>query len=169
LFEQKKKRTKGEVKMKKMLVLTLVLGIASLATAGLTDTYVSGDVTWTLDLGAGTMTGVSSSATAYQEYLMVSVGTVNGTTVYDAAGDAGAITTPYDYMAGYEQYYLINAEQVAPEGSLFAAGTWFVFDVSGNDEVTVLDGSGVQVMNATPEPATMALLGLGALVLRRRK
>ena len=154
--------------MKKLLVLTLVLGMASLASAGLT--YVSGDVTWTLDMGAGTLTGVSSSDAQYSEYLWITVGDVAGTTVYDAAGDAGSITTPYGTIAGYEQYYLVNAEQVAPENSLMAAGTWFVFNFEpGTSEVTVLDGTGTEVLSAIPEPATMVLLGLGALVLRRKK
>jgi len=61
---------------------------------------------------------------------------------------------------------------IAPNGKLFD-GIKFTCTGAGDVTINLFDGNGglmdSQVIHQTPEPMTMALLGLGGMYLRRRK
>jgi len=171
--------------MKKLLVLALVLGIASLASAALqffpdrvelkpSDTIV---ITVMSDaIGYTEMfIGVDEQSAAAGEMSFV------GGTVFPAAGDLAKII-PYDYAA--DEYE--GADFVAQDTALlpdWTPGEWFQFvfhcDGIGDEWVTIevydyLDPSGgTEVVHSilihqVPEPASLLLLGLGGLFLRRK-
>jgi len=163
--------------MKKLLVLSLVLGIASLATAGMTIS-VDKDVLLPGEVATVTISNDVSSNTL--SYLVVaddgSVGAVSNPTMLITLG-ALAGASPYT-EAGFGTGYEITTAADAP--ALPQAGQQWSFSFSsaleGISNIQLFDdnlgydapASAVQV-TVIPEPATMALLGLGALVLRRKK
>ncbi len=160
--------------MKKLLVLSLVLGIASLATAGLdltTDgssvveisfTVVDGnlegydlqlDAAGTVELGAATL---SSNGT----WLVAPV--IHSSDATFIRITAGAF--PGIGMPGLTANDIVLSVAVTGEGDV----------TMSNASVTTIGGSNLpagllDTVTIVPEPATMALLGLGALVLRRKK
>ena len=163
--------------MKKLITLVMVLGIASLASAALLD-----DIQLRMDTpGVVIIEGlVATDAYAAAGFGVYVPGGAMDPVVegplekYIAAGDAAAISQ----WAGY------NGVDVAPAWSGVAgepevlAGDWFSFGYAGNagDLMEIFDYSvsatvpvGALTIMGVPEPATMALLGLGALVLRRKK
>ena len=83
-----------------------------------------------------------------------------GVTGFDAGNGVGA-SAPLD---GDQDQNFIG---VQADGSGNISGTWFL--AGGTQDITAV--TGVQIVDAIPEPSTTALLGLGglALILRRRK
>jgi len=169
--------------MKKLLVLSLVLGIASLATAG-------------LDLAGGDaspfqLTGNDTEYVSYTRFLVITGASITDfTKLY--TGDGSAIT---DY-SGTQAYIdamqgklaVISADTVLgvfkldikdtdpSNGSVIVSGNLADFAFTGNGMAYLSDDSAgnfsegsVSEVLGIPEPATLALLGLGALVLRRKK
>ena len=167
--------------MKKLLILVLVLGVASTAHATLTPitSWVDGVCTWTLDQTAGKLIGTGTTATAYVgPWLSPSLGTITPEVavpasdpwkagLYRAAGDAGII----GLSAGLVQATAADNLTDLPD---LAIGQWFGFDLTGdsNGEVQIQQWTGSEyetILQGIPEPVTLVLLGLGGLLLRRRK
>lgn len=163
--------------MKKLLVLTLVLGLASGASAALT---LVGAPAEPIDIGESISILVNNSEDgAYSGWLEIAgqaVADYDGDPVFTAAGDPGGASEmkPAD---GYPGWYEFTVASFPPNPTI-AAGDHIEVNVMGvsegtaalnlyaTDGVTLLDTAQITVI---PEPMTIALLGLGALFLRRRR
>jgi len=166
--------------MKKLLVLSLVLAVASLATAGLSMTYVGEKFMVHSDEGligginAGI--GIIGPVAVHGDLVLRSPGpaATPAITVYSGA-EALEFGLPYD--GGFNNLAWGTADPVNAE----PAGFWFSMAVPGLIEVQqgdhtvqvdLIDGFGTPLQSmffVIPEPMTMGLLGLGALFLRKRK
>ncbi len=164
--------------MKKLLAMILVLGMASLASAGL---IVEG-LEYEVDTSTNTITVTGTGVTGYLFNLMPDAGVLtNGvvssafTTVNDPglwAGDygemgwAGASASTTDALGKSGVIFTINFDPGTTEVSFYESAFMGSSQVNfAGGEVAGLDGFSM----AIPEPMTMALLGLGGLFLRRRK
>ncbi|MHC4721418.1 MAG: PEP-CTERM sorting domain-containing protein [Planctomycetota bacterium] len=185
--------------MRKLLILALVLGMASWATALPTITVsnpnpINGEVIQVYVSGTAAEASTTASIGGYSGFVAIDYA------VYGALGPAGspilsiasppAITTAAGSYAtaattaasgpypGIEYFF---AAHLPPwtEGKDVDIGTWFTYDVTitgsaGQSEVLDLlnpsvSNIGQVTITIVPEPITMALLGLGGLFLRRRK
>jgi hypothetical protein len=167
--------------MKKVLTILLVLGLVSTASAALSfdqDTYsvVAGS--------SVTLNVVSSDTAAWGGYIDFADHTSLSTSCVKTANagvDASVVPNPY----GYAGYYGLEAKDADPDdGWSIVAGTQFQFTINtgagdnGQSYTIYLEDTGwnrttalldTATVNVTPEPMTIALLGLGGLFLRRRK
>jgi hypothetical protein len=160
--------------MKKLLGLVLVLAVASLANATI--------LTWSADSvnvavnGTITVQLVASDNVFYDdvwvgadESLIAQIQSI--TEVDNNAGDNGYAAA----QSVYPGWYKIGTADMSDPFNSVKAGAQFDVVIKGlamgtyvissdaygqNDELTV---------NVIPEPATMAILGLGGLLLRRKK
>lgn len=179
--------------MKKFLVLALVLGIASMAPAAL-NIVINGDIdpldseitllpSETLILGVEGATAAGGAANAM--YVVVGPGTVDNSGATYQGGLSGNFYQLYvDYYwapsvdrAGLPAVAGYASDLGALSGILIDN---IVFHCEGPGDVVVelyesVDSGATwqltdtAIVHQIPEPATMALLGLGALVLRRKK
>ena len=170
--------------MKKLFVLMLVLGIASFASAGLTWTDGAGG-----DVDTITLTSQSDTAVVYLTSDTSAMGSflagpannsVAGITAAAPQPDAGGQGSAFVYTTGiYDgQMWGQAADSVEPYTN--AAGNWFAVTIHAtsagtgsvnfdSDILAQLGTSDTLVVNHIPEPMTITLLGLGGLLLRRKK
>ena len=167
--------------MKKLLVLMLVLGIASMATAGLTFgtapavMNVGDPVSVSLEADAGTA-GASSDVSFVGASGIVGLGVAGGAETTPGSDtvnpQGGAYVGYYQTIMGTTTPggYTLGGEVVELDLSGLAVGTYTLYSYTAagwNTNYTTNDSMSIQVL--VPEPMTIGLLGLGGLFLRRRK
>ena len=175
--------------MKKLFVLMLVLSIASFASAGLTWTDADGD-----DISTITLTSQSDTAVVYISSDTTAMGWFSGTIADTSVASFTAVTGDPCNM-GHDGYaslyskggvnYVYGYVKDTTSPFILATGIWVevtihaVGDVTsltsttantlGNGGTTAYAPNDVLVINHIPEPMTITLLGLGGLLLRRKK
>ena len=163
--------------MKKLLVLTLVLAVASGASAALTLVDVPTDP---IDIGDSIAILVNNSDDgAYSGWLQITdqaVADYDGDPVFTTAGNPNG-DSGLDVFAEYPGWYQFTVASFDAANAI-VAGDHIQVNISGisegssvlglydSDGVTLLDSA---TINVIPEPMTIALLGLGGLFLRRRR
>jgi len=161
--------------MKKLVMLALVMGIASLASAGLVingnQLHITGEAS-----NSNVMLLASAPALAGFEPVLTADGT--GNLSYVAAYgvmDSADLGLALGMVDVYEINVASSTAGVIKAG-VQAAATYSVLGFGAVDmglgSVTLVDSNTMAVLGqafVVPEPATMVLLGLGALVLRRKK
>lgn len=170
--------------MKKLLILTLVLGMASAANAALTwvDSTAADLAAVEINLGESVTVCISSNeALTYGVYAgeyLNTMANISAVTAAVGAGQDAVITSQADALEGF--WYL--------EALDFSPGTlpnvsegihWYVTITANPTEMGSVElfsdyfaGQGVKdglIVNVIPEPMTIALLGLGGLFLLRRR
>ena len=160
--------------MKKLLVLMLVLGIASAASAALTWSTSAVSVTQT---GSVTVQLVGDTIAGSYSVDATAIPVANISVV--ALAGAGDESSVYQYPQGHASFAGFVWLQVLDTAEPFNAVIGDQFDVtlSGTGLAAgtyMIDGDyyGANPMLAftvIPEPMTLGLLGLGGLFLRRRK
>lgn len=162
--------------MKKLLILMLVLGMTSAASAAIS---LGGVINGTIDLDTtGIVTVISDDTEPWAGFIGFDpsvVGVSGVTATLDAGQDALVEPDP----EGWTGYYFFEAKDMSEpfdsvqpgvqfEISVFGAALHDVYtiDLYAADWETILDSGTVTVI---PEPMTIALLGLGGLFLLRRR
>jgi hypothetical protein len=157
--------------MKKLIMLALVCGIASLASA-----YV---VTAPEKVNPGEAFSIVISG-ADNEVLYGGIYGDIDAIVATKVGNAGNLSgaTHYPDFLGWD--FIVDGTNLGTDNRP-KAGNWWQFDYVAGAAGTVhsfgifdynqsyTDAVQTVAVTVIPEPATMALLGLGALVLRRKK
>ena len=175
-----------------MLVLGLTVGLTSPASGVLvtlapgTSPLVDGSVTWTV-VGGNIVAISDTNGITYDAQIgPLDNGTIVADPTYvnynsvaglsDDAGDAGYVAPNATFIG----YYDVGGNDALVDKPDQEPGQWFQFNVttyavsSGQDsmQLDVYTGPGWGLtgsINVIPEPMTIALLGLGGLLLRRRK
>jgi len=166
--------------MKKLLILMLVLGLASSASALVVTLDPSGDQ----PLGAGLydVYVVSDSDTANYEYLVgltdSTYGSITSVTALSKAGQDVIVASYGDGMGYFDVFGIESLDMSDPFDSILA-GNQFQIAVTytgaavGEDLTLLLMDGNLTTLDSTtfqiPEPMTIALLGLGGLFLLRRR
>ena len=166
--------------MRKLFITLLVLGIASLASAGLYY-YQSGNETegYTLTI-ANDVVYTSSPTGQFQAMLVVDQpGSLTGEYSFGPAASAIAGYVPYLSTSVPASYVDVGGSElidfsimVVTDGTLNLLGTGDVISFGTNRYVSggLYDFSGNLIFEyLTPEPTTICFLAAGGLLIRRRK
>ena len=162
--------------MKKLIILMLVLGLASVTNAALVLSF-NGD------------TNVEVTTVAPSDYFTIDVYDTDGSggefwvniagpASYTGPGTVHIPPAPSNLVAANYSPGWISALMNPP--SVGAIGTWWDLELHCDDEgdvvISLTDDTGYLTgtidtitVHQIPEPMTIALLGLGGLFLRRRK
>jgi hypothetical protein len=175
-MENKGDFLRKEKMMKKVLVLTLVLGLAAVANATVTLSSSALDVPMGTSV---TLTVSSDTASSYGGYIALTdlvAGAFGQMSILPGSGPDAAIEDEAIYP-GYEGVWYFSAASFNPSDPIIA-GDHFQIDYTAQDGSSLVaiqlwdfSEAVVQTINLqnTPEPMTLGLLGLGGLFLRRRK
>ena len=166
--------------MKKLLVLLLILGMASTASAVLTafenGVELTGSIPGTVNVFGSGFT-VSEPGTVF----VVFTGTVDTETEIKTGGNAGAglvdqssFATTMDGILGLTEVTVTEIWQFTFQDddpfSIFPNGNLASFNAGGSQTIYLQDSTGqITLDTLVPEPMTIALLGLGGLFLMRRR
>jgi hypothetical protein len=161
--------------MKKLLVLVVVLAVASLANATILSWSQS-----SVTVNPGQSITLQLSADNADSFTEKWVGTYDSTgvgseitsvTARAAAGPDAVITQP----AGFAGWFVVSSLDMSPPSSV-AAGIQYDVTIKGLVAGTYNYSSDADTENdqslsftVIPEPATIALLCLGGLLLRKKK
>ena len=168
--------------MKRIVALTLIFCLASAANAVILQ--VDGIPATDVQIAEGTtsvITIVSENDSSWLGYIIIEeggTGVLSDPAILPAAGDL-ASATPYT-EAGWGTGYEVIAGSTPAANPPLGAGSQFNFNYSGGtlgqtatislfvdpEYTTPVASFNVTII---PEPMTIALLGLGALFLRKRK
>ena len=165
--------------MKKLLVLMLVLGVASLASAGLT--FATGAATIqvgeTVDIGMLADQAVAGTIATTD----ITGGVPNGVSTMSLLAGAASTAFTANPQAAYPGYiqgiagtvtpYMLGDEVSIASLTGDAVGTYtiYTYTTAGWNTTYVPNDSFVLTVVPVPEPITMGLLAVGGLFLRRRK
>ncbi len=165
-------------------VLALILALCFISSANATYLQIDGlssDNYFLTEGSTVTISVISEDNSNWLGYLIVpdgSPGTLSNPTVWDAAGNLGA-AVPYTELGWGTGYELTAAAGMGGVPAV-EAGQQFTFDFSGGvagqstqlqlfsdpDYLNPIDAISITIV---PEPLTIALLGFGALFLRKIK
>ncbi len=169
--------------MKKLLILMLVLGMTSMASATISLSapgVVGGEIT--MPAGDLVVSVVSSDTEPWDGFIAIIDGTYGdyGTVAQLAAAGSNATLLDYGAFDIYAHITQIGAACLDPENYDVVAGTQFQTTVAftgaaelENLQILLLSDGLATLESITilgiPEPMTVALLGLGGLFLLRRR
>lgn len=168
--------------MKKLLAITLVLGLASAASALVVNVDATGTEPYQVMKGETLTFSLTSGGEAYSGLLALPnplEASIAGTEIPGNRGGLGFLLTPADIGADF--WYFSAAG--GPGSEPVANQPHFTFTYTAeddfslvtlhllNEDETPISGSNLTsiTIQNTPEPMTLGLLGLGGLFLRRRK
>ena len=176
--------------MRKLLILAVVLGMASMANAGLSLVVggVESGAEITLNATDSIWIGIYDDTGSTQFDAVVTIAEeslgvpeaggswTGGNNVYSPPAIPGAYNSPWGPTPYGNVWYLVGSAPITNMPGIGLQSDYeFHCDIPGDDVVinllasdlvTVLD---TLTIHQIPEPITIALLGLGGLFLRRRK